>query len=151
MQNLMVLVSMLIGLVVLGVLIAITVGICDLIFSIKDKRHKKWCALVFEIYPELKELLFEYMRTRNNTVYTIQKIEEIKKEIAKQVEENKYLPKGDRIDGYIETLKERYLWLKDLLEKQRKAENKNKEALDKFWETNFPDLPECKRIMWWSE
>jgi hypothetical protein len=151
MQDLMVLVSMFIGLVALGILIAITVGICDLVNFIRNKRHKKWCAWVFENHPELEELLFEYKRTRNNTVYTIKKIEEIKQEITKQVEENKYLPKGDRVDGYIETLKESYIWLKDLLEKQREEEKEKKEALTKFWETNFPDLPERKRLMWWSE
>lgn len=151
MQDLMVLVSMFIGLVALGILIAITVGICDLVNFIRNKRHKKWCAWVFENYPELEELLFEYKRTRNNTVYTIKKIEEIKQEITKQVEENKYLPKGDRVDGYIETLKESYIWLKDLLEKQREEEKEKKEVLTKFWETNFPNLPEHKRLMWWSE
>jgi seryl-tRNA synthetase len=151
MQDLMVLVSVFIGLVALGILIAITVGICDLVNFIRNKRHKKWCAWVFENHPELEELLFEYKRTRNNTVYTIKKIEEIKQEITKQVEENKYLPKGDRVDGYIETLKESYIWLKDLLEKQREEEKEKKEALTKFWETNFPDLPEHKRLMWWSE
>lgn len=151
MQDLMVLVSMLIGLVALGILIAITVGICDLVNFIRNKRHKKWCTWVFENYPELKGLLFEYKRTRHNTVYTIKKIEEIKKEITKQVEENRYLPKGDRVDGYIETLKEKYLWLKDLLEKQREEESEKEEALNRFWETNFPNLPEHKRLMWWSE
>jgi hypothetical protein len=151
MQDLMVLVSMVIGLVALGILIAITVGICDLVNFIRNKRHKKWCAWVFENYPELKELLFEYKRTRHNTVYTIKKIEETKKEITKQVEENKYLPKSDRVDGYIETLKEKYLWLKGLLEKQREEESEKEEALTRFWENNFPDLPEHKRLMWWSE
>lgn len=151
MQDLMVLVSMAIGLMALGILIAVTVGICDLINFIRNKRHKKWCAWVFENHPELEELLFEYKRTRNNTVYTIKKIEEVKQEITKQVEENKYLPKGDRVDEYIETLKESYIWLKNLLEKQREEEKEKKEALTKFWEINFPNLPEHKRLMWWSE
>ena len=151
MQDLMVLVLMLIGLAALGVFIAITVGVCDLIIFIRNKQHKKWCTWVFENHPELKELLFEYKRTRRNAVYTIKKIEEIKTEITKQTEENQYLPKGERVDGYIETLKEKYVWLKDLLEKQREEENEKKEALDKFWETNFPDLPEHKRLIWWSE
>lgn len=147
----MALISVLIGLVVFVVLLLTTCGICELIYYIKDKKHKKWCTWVFEKHPELKELLFEYNRTRNNTVYTIKKIEEIKKEITKQVEENKYLPKGDRVDEYIETLKEKYLWLKDLLEKQKEEEKEKKEALNRFWGTNFPDLPEHKRMMWWSE
>ena len=125
--------------------------IAEIIGRISLKLHNEWCAWVFENHPELKELLFEYKRTRNNTVYTIRKIEETKKEITKQVEENKYLPKGDRVDEYIETLKEKYLWLKDLLESQREEESEKEEALNRFWENNFPDLPEHKRIMWWSE
>lgn len=151
MQDAMILISMFIGLLVLSILIVITVGICDLINFFRNKRHKKWCAWVFENHPELKELLFEYKRTRNNTVYTVKKIEETKQEITKQIEENKYLPNGSRVDGYIGTLKGKYLWLKYLLERQKEEENEKKEALDKFWETNFPDLPEHKRLMWWSE
>lgn len=125
--------------------------IATIIGHIKDRQWKKWCNFVFTTYPELKSLLIEYKRTCHNTVYTIKKIEETKKEIIKQVEENKYLPKGDRVDGYIETLKEKYIWLKNLLQKQKAEENEKKEELDKFWETNFPDLREDKRMMWWSE
>ena len=125
--------------------------IATIVGYIKDRRWKKWCDFVFSTYPELKPLLIEYKRTRHNTVYTIKKIEETKKEIIKQIEENKYLPKGDRVDGYIETLKEKYIWLKDLLQKQKAEENEKEEELDKFWETNFPNLREDKRIMWWSE
>ena len=124
--------------------------IAEIVCFVKDRQWKKWCNFVFATYPELTPLLTEYKRTRHNTVYTITKIEEIKKEIAKQVEENKYLPKGDRVDGYIETLKEKYIWLKNLLEKQRIEENEKKEELDKFWETNFPNLRENKKITWWE-
>jgi hypothetical protein len=126
-------------------------AIAELVCFIQNRKWKKWCNFVFATYPELMPLLIEYKRTRHNTVYTITKIEEIKKEIVKQVEENKYLPKGDRVDGYIETLKEKYIWLKDLLEKQRVEENEKEEELNKFWETNFPNVREDKRIMWWSE
>ena len=125
--------------------------IAEIVCFVKDRQWKKWCNFVFAAHPELTPLLTEYKRTRHNTVYTIKKIEELKQEIAKQVEENKYLPKGDRVDGYIETLKEKYIWLKNLLEKQRMEENEKKEELDKFWETNFPNLREDKRIMWWEE
>jgi hypothetical protein len=151
MEIVMALIYVLIGLAAFAVLLLVTWGLCELVYYIKDKKHEKWCAWVFENHPELEELLFEYKRTRNNTVYTIKKIEEIKQEITKQVEENKYLPKGDRVDGYIETLKESYIWLKDLLEKQREEEREKKEALTKFWKTNFPDLREDKWLMWWSE
>ena len=151
MENTIALISVFVWILMLAVLLLVTWGLCELVYYIKNKKNKKWCTWVFESYPELKELLFEYKRTRHNTIYTIKKIEEIKKEIIKQVEENEYLPKGDRVDEYIETLKEKYLWLKDLLEKQREEESEKKEALNKFWKTNFPDLPEHKRLMWWSE
>lgn len=131
--------------------VSLTVAITEFVYFIKNRKRKKWCNFVFATYPELKPMLDEYKRTRNNTVYTIKKIEEIKKEITKQTEENKYLPKGDRVDGYIETLKEKYVWLKDLLEKQEAEEVEKEEELNKFWETNFPNLREDKRIMWWSE
>ena len=123
-------------------------AIAEIVCFIKDRQWKKWCNFVFASHPELKEMLSEYRRTRQNTLYTIRKIEETKTEITKQTEENKYLPKGDRVDGYIETLKENYLWLKDLLEKQREEENEKKTELDNFWEINFPNLREDKRIMW---
>ena len=64
MQDLLALVYTLIGFVVLGVLVAIIWGICELIFFIKDKRHKKWRARIFENHPELKVLLSEYHRLR---------------------------------------------------------------------------------------
>ena len=102
----------------LGILCAIAMGIAAIIAGIQDKIAKKKREKLIKEYPELKELLAEYMRTQNNVGYTASKISLLKEEINKQVEENKYLPKGDRVDAYIETLKEKYKWLDELKENQ---------------------------------
>ena len=151
MQDLMVFVSMLIGLLALGVLITITVGICDLINFIRNKRHKKWCAWVFENYPELKVLLSEYHRLRTEHADTALSVYNLQRVIDEWVERNKYLPEGRRVDKHIETLKEQYQELLDIRAEQSELADQAKEDLVKFWENNFPDLPEHKRLMWWSE
>lgn len=151
MQDLMVLVSVVIGLAALGVLVVITVGICDLINFIRDKRHKKWCAWVFENYPELKVLLNEYHRLRMEHAAVVRSACHLQKEIDEWVEKNKYFPKCHRVDRHIENLKEQYQELLDIYPKQKELIIQAKEDLVKFWETNFPDLPEHKRIMWWNE
>ena len=147
MQDLMVFVSMLIGLLALGVLITITVGICDLINFIRNKRHKKWCAWVFENYPELKVLLSEYHRLRTEHADTALSVYNLQRVIDEWVERNKYLPEGRRVDKHIETLKEQYQELLDLRAEQSELADQAKEDLVKFWENNFPDLPEHKRLM----
>ena len=151
MQDLMVLISMLIGLVALGVLVVITVGICDLINFVRNKRHKKWCAWVFENYPELKVLLSEYHRLRTEHADTALSVYNLQRVIDEWVERNKYLPEGRRVDKHIETLKEQYQELLDIRAEQSELADQAKEDLVKFWENNFPDLPEHKRLMWWSE
>ena len=151
MQDLMVLVSMLIGLVALGILIAITVGICDLVNFIRNKRHKKWCAWVFENYPELKVLLSEFHRLRTEHGNTVREAIILQKTIDEWVEKNKYLPEGRRVDKHIEALKEQYQELLDIRAEQSELADKARAELEEFWETNFPDLPEHKRLMWWSE
>lgn len=151
MQDLMVLVSMLIGLVALGILIAITVGICDLVNFIRNKRHKKWCAWVFENYPELKVLLSEFHRLRTEHGNTVREAIILQKTIDEWVEKNKYLPEGRRVDKHIEALKEQYQELLDIRAEQSELVDKVRAELEEFWETNFPDLPEHKRLMWWSE
>lgn len=132
-----------------GILCAIALGIGAAIAEIQDKIEKKRRAKLIKEYPELKELLAEYMRTQNNVGYTASKIYKLKEEISKQIEENKYLPKGDRVDAYIETLKEKYKWLDELRENQSIERDLAYKKLVLFWETNFPDLKEEKRIMWW--
>lgn len=151
MQDLMVLISMLIGLVALGIFIAITVGICDLVNFIRNKRHKKWCAWVFENYPELKVLLSESHRLRTECGDTVREAVILQKTIDELVEKNKYLPKGRRVDKHIEALKEQYQELLDIRAEQSELADKVWAELEEFWETNFPDLPEHKRLMWWSE
>ena len=151
MQDLMVLVSTLIGLVALGALIAITVGICVLINFFRERRHKKWCAWVFEKHPELKVLLSEYHRLRAERCDTVQSACRLQKEIDEWVEKNKYLPEGRRVDKHIENLKEQYQELLDIHAEEGELVNQAKKNLVSFWETNFPDLPEHKRLMWWSE
>jgi regulator of replication initiation timing len=133
----------------LGILCAIALGIGAIIAEIQDKIEKKRREKLIKEYPELKELLAEYMRTQNNVGYTASEIYTLKEEINKQIEENKYLPKGDRVDAYIETLKEKYKWLDELRENQSIERDLAYKKLELFWETNFPDLKEEKRIMWW--
>ena len=133
----------------LGILCAIAMGIAAIIAGIQDKIAKKKREKLIKEYPELKELLAEYMRTQNNVGYTASKISLLKEEINKQVEENKYLPKGDRVDAYIETLKEKYKWLDELKENQSVERDLAYKRLVLFWKTNFPELKEEKRIMWW--
>ena len=151
MQDLMVLVFMLIGLVALGILIAITVGICDLVNFIRNKRHKKWCSWVFENYPELKVLLSEFHRLRIECVDTLREAVILQKTIDEWIEKNKYFPEGRRVDKHIEALKEQYQELLDIRAEQSELADKARAELEEFWETNFPDLPEHKRLMWWSE
>ena len=151
MQDLLALVYTLIGFVVLGVLVAIIWGICELIFFIKDKRHKKWRARIFENHPELKVLLSEYHRLRTEHGDTARSVYNLREAIDDLIEQNKYLPEGHRMDKHIENLKEQYRVLLDIRTKESKLVDQAEEDLVKFWETNFPDLPEHKRIMWWSE
>lgn len=151
MQDLMVLVFMVIGLVALGVLIAITVGLCDLVYYIKDKRHKKWCAWVFENYPELKVLLSEYHRLCSERADTVRDAVKLQKTIDEWVERNKYFPKGRRVDEHIEALKEQYQQLLDIRAEQSKLSDNARTELENFWKNNFPNLREGKWLMWWSE
>ena len=151
MQDLMVLVFMLIGFVALGVLIAITVGIFDLINFIRNKRHKKWCAWVFKNYPELKVMLSEYHRLRTEYADTVRDAVKLQKIIDEWVEKNKYLPITHRVDKHIEELKEQYQELLDIRAEQNVLTNKARAELENFWKTNFPDLRKDKWLMWWSE
>ena len=133
----------------LGILCAIAIGIANFIASIQDKIEKKKRNKLIADYPELMPLLQEYMRTQNNIAYTVSKQYKLKEEINRLVEENKYLPKSDRVDAYIETLKEKYKWLDDLREEQYAEKQLAYKKLELFWATNFPNLKEEKRIMWW--
>ena len=151
MENVMASISVLIGLAVLGVLILVTWGICELVYYIKDKKHKKWCAWVFENYPELKVLLSEYHRLRTEYGDTALDAVKLQKTIDEWVERNKYLPEGRRVDKHIEALKEQYQELLDIRAEQSELTDKARAELEDFWKTNFPNLREDKWLMWWSE
>ena len=151
MENVMALISTLIGLAALGVLLLVTWGLCELVYHIKDRKHKKWCAWVFENYPELKVLLSKYHRLRTECSNTSLNIHNLRKVIDEWVERNNYLPKGRRVDEHIEALKEQCQELCDIRDEQRILENNARTELENFWKTNFPNLREDKWLMWWSE
>lgn len=143
--------SVLILLAVFGVITFVTWGLCDLVYYIKDKRRKKWCSWVFKNYPELKVLLSEYYRLRNECSNTSLAIHNLRKTIDEWVEKNEYLPKGRRVDEHIEVLKEQCQELCDIYGEQRILEKNAEKELENFWKNNFPNLREDKWIMWWSE
>lgn len=145
------LISTFIGVLVLAVLLLATLGICELVYYIKDKKHKKWCAWVFENYPELKVLLSEYHRLRTEYADTVRDAVKLQKIIDECVEKNKYLPKERRIDNHIEEFKEQYQELLDIRAEQSELVDKARAELEEFWKTNFPNLREDKWLMWWSE
>lgn len=145
------LISVFVGVLILAVLLLVTCGLCDLVNYFKNKRHKKWCALVFENYPELKVLLSEYHRLRTECSDTSLSIHQLQKVIDEWVERNKYLPEGRRVDKHIEALKEQYQELLDIRDEQRALEDNAKQELEDFWKTNFPDLRKDKWLMWWNE
>ena len=151
MENVMALISVLIGVAVLGVAILITWGLCELVYHIKDKKHKKWCAWVFENYPELKILLSEFHHLRTECGDTVREAFILQKTIDEWVEKNKYLPEGRRVDKHIETLKEQYQELLDIRAEQSELADKARAELENFWKTNFPNLREDKWLMWWRE
>jgi hypothetical protein len=145
------LISVFVGMLVLAVLLLVTVGICDLINFVRNKRHKKWCAWVFENYPEVRVLLSEFHRLRTECGNTVREAVILQKTIDEWVEKNKYLPEGRRVDQHIEALKEQYQELLDIRAEQSELADKARAELEEFWKTNFPDLREDKWLMWWSE
>lgn len=151
MQDLMVLVFMLIGLAALGILILVTWGICELVNHIKEQKHKKWCAWLFENYPNLKVLLSEYHRLRSEHIDTVRSAYNLQRIIDEWVEQNKYLPRGHRVDAHIEALKEQYQELLDIRAEQSELVDRARDDLENFWKSNFPDLREDRWLMWWSE
>ena len=151
MENTIALISVFIGVAVLAVLLLVTWGLCELVYYIKDKKHKKWCAWVFENYPELKVLLSEFHRLRTECGDTVREAVILQKTIDEWVEKNKYLPEGRRVDKHIEELKEQYQELLDIRAEQSELADKARAELEEFWKNNFPDLREDKWLMWWSE
>lgn len=126
-------------------------AIAEIVCFIKDRQWKKWCNFVFTTYPELKVLLAEWSRLRNERAQTTIDAVKLQKDIDEWTEKNKYLPHGHRVDGHIEALKEHYQELLEIRAEQSELADRAKEEIVKFWETNFPNVREDKRIMWWSE
>ena len=139
---------LLLALGILVVLIFVTWGICDLINYIKTRKWEKWKNFCFATYPELKVLLSEYKRLRKEHCETTKDAWQLQKDIDSWVEKNKYLPHGCRVDAHIEVLKQNYQELLDIRAEQWGLVEKAKADLENFWETNFPNLREDKRIMW---
>jgi hypothetical protein len=141
---------LLILIAVIGIPILITIGIVQLVNHVQDKRHLKWRNKVFEAHPELKVLLSEYHRLRMEHLQTVKDSYQLQKDIDEWTEKNKYLPIERRVDGHIEELKRLYCELLDIQAEQSELAGNAKKDLVLFWETNFPDLPEHKRLMWWE-
>ena len=141
---------LLIIIAVMTVIILITIGITELVYRILNKRHLKWCNKVFTTYPELKTLLNEYHHLQMEHLETVKDVYQWQKDIDEWTEKNKYLPIEKRVDEHIESLKRYYCELLDIQAEQSELVENAKKDLVLFWETNFPDLPEHKRIMWWE-
>jgi hypothetical protein len=124
--------------------------IAEIVCFVQNRKWKKWCNFVFATYPELKVLLAEWSRLRKEHCETVKDALQLQKDIDEWTEKNKYLPHGHRVDGHIEALKEQYQELLEIRAEQSELADKAKEEIDKFWETNFPNLREDKRIMWWE-
>lgn len=143
-------ITLLIFIVVIPIILLITMGIVILVNYIQNKQHLKWCNKVFESYPELKTLLGEYYRLQIEYHQTVKDTCQLQKDIDEWIEKNKYLPVEKRVDKHIESLKRHYCELLDIQAEQSTLVENAKKDLVLFWETNFPDLPEHKRLMWWK-
>lgn len=131
-------------------ILIVTIGIMLLVDHIRDKRHLKWCNKILKAHPELKVLLSEYHRLRMEHLQTVKDSYQWQKDIDEWTEKNKYLPIERRVDEHIENLKRHYCELLDIQAEQNALIENAEKDLILFWETNFPDLPEHKRLMWWE-
>ena len=141
---------LLISIAVITIPVLIIIGIVQLVNCVQSKRHLKWCNKVFEAHPELKVLLSEYHRLRMERCQTVKDAYQLQKDIDEWTEKNKYFPIEKRVDEHIENLKRHYCELLDIQAEQSELVKNAKKDLILFWETNFPDLPEHKRLMWWE-
>ena len=130
----------------------IALAISCVVDKIKAKQYENFRNKFFATYPELRVLLFT-RKLHNDTWLDAQKsIREITDTIDKEREKMKYYPCHDYIRAahHIENLKE---CRAEMIEVSEEAERLCKEAtqeLTKWWETNFPNIREDKRIMWWE-
>ena len=142
-------VIMVLALFGLGILCAIAMGIAALISSIQDKIAKKKRDKLIADYPELKLLLSEYMRLTNEHGDTCASIYRFTEEIDKWVKKNEYLPLDKKVDEHIEQLKVGLWELEQIRQTEKLEVEAARKKLELFWATNFPNLKEEKRIMWW--
>ena len=142
-------VIMVLALFGLGILCTIAFGVAALIASIQDKIEKKKRDKLIADYPELKPLLSEYMRLTNEHGDTCASIYRLTEEIDKWVKKNEYLPLDKKVDGHIEQLKVGLWELEQIRQTEKLGVELAKKKLELFWATNFPNLKEEKRIMWW--
>lgn len=126
----------------------VIIGIMNLYYSIKEKKWKKWVAQTLAKHPELKVLLSEYHRLRNEEAALVLNIRQLQKDIDSWVEKNKYLPAGHRVDAHIEVLKELLHEQEDIAVEYRVLVKQAKQDIEDFWEKNYPNIKEEKRIMW---
>jgi hypothetical protein len=126
----------------------IIIGIMNLYYSIKEKKWNKWVAKTLAKHPELKVLLSEYHRLRNEEADLYLEIGKLRKDIDSWVEKNKYLPEGHRVDAHIEQLKEFLYEQEEIAVEYRGLVTQARQDLEDFWENNYPNIKEEKRIMW---
>lgn len=136
------------GLTILGFVI---VGIMDLYYYIANKKRKKLYKTIFAEHPELKVLLSEYHRLRNESSETSKNIRTLKQIIDEYIEKNKYLPQYKRVDKHIDNLKEHYQELLDIKSEQIRLEDEAENAILEFWKNNYPDLNPKYWVTWWNE
>ena len=119
------------------------------IAAIQDKIAEKKRNKLITKYPELKLLLSEYMRLTNEHGDTCASIYRLTEEIDKWVKKNEYLPLDKKVDGHIEQLKVGLWELEQIRQTEKLEVEAARKKLELFWATNFPNLKEEKRIMWW--
>ena len=123
-------------------------GMMNLYYSIKEKKWNKWVSKTLAKHPELKVLLSEYHRLRTEETELFWDIRKLQKDIDSWVEKNKYLPAGHRVDAHIENLKELLHEQEEIAVEYRELVAQARQDLEEFWEKNYPNIKEEKRIMW---
>ena len=126
----------------------IIIGIIELYYLIKKQRWNKWVTQTLAKHPELKVLLSEYHRLRNEEAELFADIRKLQRDIDSWVERNKYLPAGHRVDAHIERLKELLHEQEEIAVEYGGLVAQARQDLDDFWEKNYPDIKEEKKIMW---
>ncbi len=130
-------------------IIAFTIiGMMNLYYSLKEKKWNKWVAKTLAKHPELKVLLSEYHRLSSEETELFWERRKLQKDIDSWVEKNKYLPAGHRVDAHIEHLKELLHEQEEIAAEYSGLVAQARQDLEDFWEKNYPDIKEEKKIMW---